>query len=88
MDHIVYQIKYDNKAKRKICLVSGYASKIFIKTFLNGRRIKVLLKSLKIYLNIPKGLKRSLSSPPPPPKKINIRVGRVTGNKTFSSFFA
>ena len=42
--------------------------------------MKFLKKSLKIGFNIPKGFKKSLSWPQ------NIRVGRVTGNKTFSFF--
>ena len=40
--------------------------------------MKILKNSLKIDFNILKVLKKSLSWPQ------NIRVGRVTGNKTFS----
>ena len=42
--------------------------------------MKVLKNSLKIDFNIPKVFEKSLSRPQ------NIRVGRVTGNKTFSFF--
>ena len=42
--------------------------------------MKILKKSLKIDFNIPESLSKSLSRPQ------NIRVGRVTGNKTFLSF--
>ena len=42
--------------------------------------MKILKNSLKIDFNFPKGFKKSLSRPQ------NIRVGGVTGNKTFSFF--
>ena len=42
--------------------------------------MKILKNSLKIDFNIPKVSKKSLSRPK------NIRVGRVTGNNTFSFF--
>ena len=42
--------------------------------------MKILKNSLQIDFNIPKGFKKSLSRARPQ----NIRVGRVTGNKTFS----
>ena len=42
--------------------------------------MKILKNSLKLDVNIPKAFKKSLSRPQ------NIRVGRVTRNKTFSFF--
>ena len=50
------------------------------KNFFVWKKYEILRNSLKIDLNIPKGFKKSLSRPQ------NIRVGRVTGNKTFFFF--
>ena len=58
----------------------GRQTFFFIKTFLHGKGMKILKNSLKIDFNILKVLQKSLSRPQ------NIRVGRVTGNKTFSFF--
>ena len=52
----------------------------FYKIFLYGKSMKILKNSLKIDFHIRKVFKKSLSRPQ------NIRVGRVTGNKTFSFF--
>ena len=58
----------------------GRQSFFFIKTFFVWKKYEILKNSLKIDFDIPKGFKKSLSRPQ------NIRVGRVTGNKTFSFF--
>ena len=62
----------------KIFRVGRMAKVFFIKTFLCGKSKKILKNSLKIDFNIPKGFKKVWVGPK------NIRVGRVTGNKTFS----
>ena len=57
----------------------GRQTFLFIKTFLYVKSMNLLRNSLKIDL-FPKSLQKSLSRPQ------KIRVGRVTGNKTFSFF--
>ena len=64
----------------KIFRVGRCANFFFIITFLYGKSIEILKNSLKIDLNILRVFKKSLSRPQ------NSRVGRLTGNKTFSFF--
>ena len=65
----------------KILESVGRQTFLFIKKFLYGKSMKILKKQSKIDFNIPESLQKSLSRPQ------NIRVGRVTGNKTFSFFW-